>query len=206
MGLDMWIYGIKDISNENIPDGMTEDWYEENGYKIISSYDENDEEFNNMFHDMYKYSVVRNVEYTKTDLNSIKKDYDIDEDAEFSGMSFSSDGTEYRFSKWISENEYGNAYYNKDVFLTDEQLCKYDVKVLEKSLIYKAEELAYWRKEYDLQDLIYNEYCGHVYNCGFHLIDDDMMKKINRYLKSKDKSTQSINNDGYIAKMYSEWY
>ena len=36
MGLDMWMYGIKDISNEDIPDGMPESWYEENGYKLIT--------------------------------------------------------------------------------------------------------------------------------------------------------------------------
>lgn len=94
----------------------------------------------------------------------------------------------------------------KEILISDEELKKYDKQVIRKALIYKYDELAYWRKEYDLQDLIYNEYNGEVYNCGFHKIDDELMKKINKYLKLREMNKQSINDDGYIVKMYHEWY
>ena len=48
MGLDMWMYGIKDISGEEIPDGMPQEWYEEHNYKLITYY-EGDDDFDNMY-------------------------------------------------------------------------------------------------------------------------------------------------------------
>lgn len=193
MGLDMWMYGIKDISNDEIPDNMPESWYEEHDYKMIEHY-EDDNDFDNMYHDMYDYSVIRNVEYTETDFEKIKKDYNVNKDAYVSMLG--SDGV----------IGFSCRNYYKEVKISEDELNKYDKKVFRESLVYKADELAYWRKEYDLQDLIYNEYYGQIYNCGFHKIDDDMMKKINRYLRARNMSNQSINNDGYIAKMYHEWY
>lgn len=193
MGLDMWMYGIKDISNEDIPDGMPQEWYEEHDYEMIEHY-EDDDDFDNICHDMYNYSVIRNVEYTETDFEKIKEDYNVNKDAYISMLG----------SGGVIGFSCGNYY--KEVKISVDELKKYDKKVFRESLIYKADELAYWRKEYDLQDLIYNEYYGNIYNCGFHLIDDDMMKKINRYLKSRDMNKQRINNDGYVAKIYHEWY
>ena len=193
MGLDMWMYGIKDISNDEIPDGMPESWYEEHGYKMITHY-EDDNDFDNMFHDMYDYSVIRNVEYTETDFEKIKEDYNVKKEAHISMMS---GGGVIGFSC---------GEYHKQVKISEDELNKYDKKVFREAIIFKGDELAYWRKEYKLQELIYNKYYGNIYNCGFHEIDDDMMKKINRYLKSKDMDKQNINDDGYVAKMYHEWY
>ena len=192
MGLDMWMYGIKDISNENIPDGMPESWYEENGYKLITHYDD-DNDFEQMFHDMYAYSAERNVEYSETDFDKVKEDYGIKKEARIS---------------YFCGNAIGFSCkdYYKEIDITQEELDKYEKKVFHKAWIFKGDELAYWRKEYDLQDLIYNEYNGQIYNCGFHRLTKTMMTKINRYLKSRDMSKQNINSEDYVAKMYHEWY
>lgn len=193
MGLDMWMYGIKDISNEDIPDGMSQSWYEEeNGYKLITRYDD-DDDFEQMFHDMYDYSVERNVEYSETDFDKVKKDYGIKKEAYISYFGGSKIGFSCRD-------------YYKEIDITQDELDKYEKKVFHKALVYKADELAYWRKEYDLQDLIYREYHGQIYNCGLHRLTKSTMAKINRYLKSRDMSKQSINDEDYVAKMYHEWY
>lgn len=191
MGLDMWIYGIKDISNDEIPDNMPESWYINNDYKLIDKYEE--DEFDKLFHDMYKYSVVRNVIYTITDFDKIKKEYGINEKAYLCFMGHGKIGFQYKKSY-------------KEIAIEQDELDKYDKEITREALVYKADELAYWRKEYDLQDLIYNEYYGQIYNCGFHEIDDELMKKINKYLKSRKMDKQDINEDGYIVKMYHEWY
>lgn len=192
MGLDMWIYGIKDISNEDIPDDMPESWYEKNSYKLITHYDD-DNDFEQMFHDIYAYSAEKNVEYNETDYDKIKEDYGIKKEADIS---------------YFGHNtiEFSCKDYYKKIDISQDELDNYEKKVFHKALIFKGDELAYWRKEYDLQDLIYNEYNGDVYNCGFHKIDDELMKKINKYLKSKGMDKQSINDDGYVVKMYHEWY
>ena len=192
MGLDMWMYGIKDISNENIPDGMPESWYEENGYKLITHYDD-DKDFEQMFHDMYAYSAEKNVEYGETDYDKIKEDYGIKKEARISSFCGNTIG-------------FSCKDYYKEIDITHDELDKYEKKVFHKALIFKGDELAYWRKEYDLQDLIYNEYDGQIYNCGFHRLTKTMMTKINRYLKSRDMSKQNINSEDYVAKMYHEWY
>ena len=192
MGLDMWIYGIKDISNEDIPDGMPESWYEKNGYRLITHYDD-DDDFEQMFHDMYAYSAEKNVEYVEIDFDKIKEDYGIKKEAHLS---------------YFWHNTVGFSYkdYYKKIDISQNEWDNYEKKVFHKTLIFKGDELAYWRKEYDLQDLIYSEYNGDVYNCGFHKIDNELMKEINEYLKSRELDKQSINDDGYIAKMYHEWY
>ena len=192
MGLDMWMYGIKDISEENIPDSMPESWYEENGYKLITRY-ENDNDFDEMFHDMFEYSVERNVEYGETDYDKIKEDYGIKKEADIS---------------YFGGNTIGFSCkdYYKQIDISQDEWNSYDKKVFHKAFIFKGDELAYWRKEYDLQDLIYNEYNGQIHNCGFHRLTKKMMTKINRYLKSRDMSKQNINDEEYVAKMYHEWY
>ena len=192
MGLDMWMYGIKDISNEDIPDGMPESWYEENGYKLITHYDD-DNDFEQMFHDMCDYSTEKNVEYSETDFDKVKKDYGIKKEA---------------YLSYFGGNKIGFSCkdYYKEIDITQDELDKYEKKVFHKALVFKRDELAYWRKEYDLQNLIYNEYNGQIYNCGFHRLNKTMMTKINRYLKSRDMSKQNINSEDYVAKMYHEWY
>ena len=192
MGLDMWMYGIKDISNEDIPDGMPESWYEKNGYKLITHYDD-DSDFEQMFHDMYKYAVERNVEYSETDIEKIKDDYGIEKKAEVSYLGHDVIGFSYRD-------------YYKQISISKDEWDKYEKKVFHKALIFKGDEIAYWRKEYSLQELIYREYDGQIYNCGFHRLTKAMMTKINRYLKSRGMDKQNINSEDYIAKMYHEWY
>ena len=114
MGLDMWMYGIKDISEENIPDGMPESWYEENGYKLITRY-ENDNDFDEMFHDMFEYSVERNVEYGETDYDKIKEDYGIKKEARISSFCGNTIG-------------FSCKDYYKEIDITPEELDKYEKK------------------------------------------------------------------------------
>ena len=192
MGLDMWMYGIKDISDEEIPDNMPQEWYEEHDYKLITHY-ENDDDFDNMYGDMYIYSAIRNVEYIETDMEKLKKDYKIHENANLGSIIGGKLGFYYNKKSW-------------EIEISEDEIKKYDKKVFRKALIFKADELAYWRKEYNLQDLIYTGYHKEIYNCGFHELDDDLMEKINRYLEVNDMYKQNINDDGYIAKMYHEWY
>lgn len=198
MGLDMYIYGIKEINEKDIPENITEEWLDNNGYSYVQRYEDDDEdEFDKMYHDLYDYSVMKDVIFTDIDYDKIYKDYKLPKNAVLSGLK--SGGTFiFQYGK------YGEL--SKEVTISDEELKKYDKQVIRKALIYKYDELAYWRKEYDLQDLIYNEYNGEIYNCGFHKIDDELMKKINKYLKSRKMDKQSINDDGYIVKMYQEWY
>lgn len=201
MGLDMWIYGIKEINEKDIPENVTEEWLDDNDYSYVQQY-EDDDEFDKMYHDLYDYSIMKNVIFTDIDYDKIKEDNKLPKNAILAG--WQSDGT-FIFQYGIFHyGEYSKLI--KEVTISDEEFKKYDKQVIRKALIYKYDELAYWRKEYGLQDLIYNEYNGNVYNCGFHKIDDELMKKINKYLKLREMDEQSINDDGYIVKMYHEWY
>ena len=194
----MWIYGIKEINEKDIPENVTEEWLDDNGYSYVQQYEDDDEnEFDKMYHDLYDYSIMKNVIFTDIDYDKIKKDNKLSKNAMLAGWK----------SGGIFIFQYGKyGGLTKEVPISNEELKKYDKQVTRKALIYKYDELAYWRKEYDLQDLIYTGYHKEIYNCGFHELDNDLMEKINRYLEINDMDKQSINDDGYIAKMYHEWY
>ena len=191
MGLDMWIFGIKDVSNENIPDEMDSSCYEDNGYQVIDICTSYEEELR----DLLPYSVTKNVKSMLINMDKLKKDYNIPQEA--SVWLWGSDGV---IGFQCGED------YNKQITVSDGEMEKYYEQVLLQSLIFKCDELAYWRKYYDLQDLIHNEYCGEIYNCGYHKLDNELLKTINKFLEKNKQDTQSINDDGYVAKMYHEWY
>ena len=77
---------------------------------------------------------------------------------------------------------------------------------IKESYIFKKKELAYWRKYYDLQELIHEEYDGEVVNCGFHELTDGTIDDIVDFLVDNNESLQDILESGFAAKMYHEWY
>ena len=160
MGLDMWMYGIRDISNDDIPDGKTENWYNDRGYSVIDTNDYDEDELEELIGDLIPYCVERNVEYTLTDLKRIKKDYNIPEEAYLDmwggnllGFSWKVEENEKNDNEYVSYLEPYRGKNNAVIEIDD--IRKYDIKEVHKSFINKKDELAYWRKYYDLQDLIY---------------------------------------------------
>lgn len=89
MGLDMWIFGIKEINEKDIPENVTEKWLDDNDYSYVQQY-EDDDEFDKMYHDLYDYSIMKNVIFTDTDYDKIKKDYKLPKNATLAG--WKSDG------------------------------------------------------------------------------------------------------------------
>ena len=68
------------------------------------------------------------------------------------------------------------------------------------SYICKRKEVYYMRKEYEVQDSIYELYDGVIDNCGYHHMTEDMIDVVNECAGKKVLDTQA--NNLY----YHEWY
>ena len=198
MGLDMWIYGIKDIKDHIIPVNMPASWYYANDYSL-TQIDENDDDFIEKYADLEPYSVRRNVVYTKTDFEKIRADYNIPEDTIMGGYTNSMDGKSVKFRFYLDSKMF-------TVSLSKRELELYCVYIPIESFVFKKEELAYWRSLPDLQALIYKEYPNVIRNTGYHELDKDVLKKIVRWLTCYRFPLQKIKTAGYAAKMYHEWH
>ena len=198
MGLDMWIFGIKDIKDNIIPDNMPASWYYANDYSL-AQIDENDDDFVEKYADLEPYSVRRNVVYTKTDFEKIRADYNIPEDAIMGGYTNSMDRKSVIFHFYLDSKMF-------TVSLSKRALELYCLYIPIESFVFKKEELAYWRSLPDLQALIYEEYPNVIRNTGYHELDKDVLKKVVRWLTRYRFPQQKIKTAGYAAKMYHEWY
>ena len=62
--------------------------------------------------------------------------------------------------------------------------------------------MEYWRKNYDLQDWIYDNIEG-VDNCGYYVLDLDVVSEINYMF---DASIPAVKPSETEALFYHEWY
>lgn len=70
----------------------------------------------------------------------------------------------------------------------------YTVEREEECFVFAATPVAYWRKEYDLQELIDDSLGGIIQNTGFYLLDRKTVDRINRY------------NTEYCLAEFIEWF
>ena len=71
--------------------------------------------------------------------------------------------------------------------------------------VFKMSEVGYWRKAYDLQDEIHEEFNGQVENCGYYKCHPSTMLKINFYQTDHDLNVfEPLSDDECYV--YHEWY
>lgn len=147
--------------------------------------------------DLVPYSVVRTVDTKIIDYKKILSDNGYSADTPIGIGMISS--VEMGFSV-----KTGNGF--ESIFISTEDVnSKYMMSTVEKVLIYKAEMLAYWRKEYDLQNFFY-ENLDECDNVTFREIDEDLMNILLDYLDRNNMGHQDLEKTDFDAKMYYEWY
>lgn len=96
-------------------------------------------------------------------------------------------------------------FIEKKVVLSDEKYLSYTFEKPLDCYVFHREEAGYWRKDYGLQDLIYDMYAEKcresIENLGFHKMDDEMMREISEY--SGEKFDELSDDECYV---YHEWY
>lgn len=92
--------------------------------------------------------------------------------------------------------------------ITEQVNALYTVEREEECFVFAAAEVAYWRKEYDLQELIDDSLGGIVRSMGFYLLDRKTVDSINRY-NTENGLTEFIEwfePTETSALFYYEWY
>lgn len=70
---------------------------------------------------------------------------------------------------------------------------------------FKISEVAYWRKEYDLDNMLCKAYDGEVMNCGYHKLNDEMRKIILEHEAGK-LTAHDIEDTEDSVVCYHQWY
>lgn len=95
----------------------------------------------------------------------------------------------------------------RHITLTSEEIAeKYTVHEDERTLVFRREEIAYWRKHYGVQSFFYDA-LENVENTGYYLLSEDVLRQFNA--ASIEKSWDPlpvVAPDDDTALFYWEWY
>ena len=99
------------------------------------------------------------------------------------------------------DDKYFNVVFNDIKDNVDEFI---DIHVV-KCGYFKISEVAYWRKEYDLDEMLCKAYDGEVRNCGYHKLNDEMRKIILEH-ESGNIAECDIEDTEDSVVCYHQWY
>jgi hypothetical protein len=189
MGLDQYIFRVK---KPNLEDRVYT--HEELGNLCLhSAYLKDVAEAPELIEQLIPYAVVRNVEAQFINKAKIIEDYNLPDNAYISYMS--SVEVKYR-----GKDNDGN-----DISVTidyNEIEKKYIATEILPCYVWDAEEIQYWRKEYDLQDWIYQN-INNVQNTGYYILNAEMIRELNSLF---DEHLPKEDPDDESALFYWEWY
>ena len=200
MGLDMCVYKIRklDVSEAAQLQGKNISSLNKDSrsFVVISKEEALDENGNliPMFAQLSPY--LREVKLIDTffNLNQVQKDFGIPEDAEVSGLSCIGNVLTYCF-QW-KQGE-------KRVELSREECEKYTYEDAVEFYICGCTKLAYWRKEYRLQNKLYDLCPVDLENCGYYRCTDEMLAAMQEFEAFEDGIPECDSNE---AIFYWEWY
>ena len=185
MGLDMFLYRAKRLSDKAVK--------EIEGTEIYSKdYNYLNPEYESEFKSLLPFSRKVNVLVDYMDTDKIKKEFGIPADAHNTVQSFMRGMTKLGFN--YGDNEH------KDVSITDTDMKeKYTITKSEVRYVVELKEICYWRKNYELQDELYELCDEQIENCGYHAVNEEMLRVINKHTDST-----ITNKNGNL--FYHEWY
>lgn len=190
MGLDMYLYKCGHLDEDSLKkmEGQKYDTINANCVLIR----EKDAEDTAMYGDLLPFMDSINVQFEYLDEVKLRKDFNIPENAAITGLF--SDGKEEKYSF-----EGG-----KSITLPRSELeSKYKYYQLEKAYICSCEEVAYWRKEYDISDEFNNRH--KVENCGFYLTSYDELEDMDELFSCFPHGIPVARNQNEGI-FYHEWY
>lgn len=181
MGLDMYLEKITKVSEDELKGitGLHSDDILNKGYNVYSKEDMQREE--DLIAPIKNYLTAINYMETYIDIAAIKADNDIPKDAWISGEHGGKDGIGYSFMTKDDKHF--------QVELTTEDAEKYVITKETEGFVCKSENLAYWRKNYDLHETFEQRCETIVENCGYAPVPDDLL------LELIDNGEQITEND-----------
>jgi len=199
MGLDMWIYSGKKPEEDKIPEKPHAD--ELDKLRLNYYIKEDIEEDLYLLKDLLPICIEREGTADDIDWARLRKDYNVPETAHCGGWSNLVDSCIFNY--WDNDEKY-------TIDITDEKLDTYSIIRNVHFIITDLDEISYFRKEYGLQEDIYDvyhEYTGEdIQNCGYYHLTPEMIKELNERNKlfAKEYFGTFAENDDSLY--YHEWY
>lgn len=195
MGLDQYIYRLSKVGKDTIKklNGMNEDDIDWHDYMIVSK--ETMDKYPNCYSDILDILRPIQVKNTLIDIDRMEKDYHVD-GLRCRGTIMSYKGIVYEYVKKTPDGNHETI----SISLSEEQLKKYRYEKTVDSYICRRKEVYYMRKEYEVQDSIYELYDGAIENCGYHHMSEDMIHAVNECAGKKVLDPAATNL------FYYEWY
>ena len=189
MGLDMYLYKIKKIEDASRYNGRAE----EDIPFTVFNISENDPDFEPLFGQIADYLYPVSIDVEEFDEEKFTADFGIEPDDYQVSFCYGFDGAEFGYNS------------GKIIKLEPSEYIAYFRRVIRERLIADLDEVAYWRKEYDLQEDIH-EACGvQIENCGYYPLNDDMWEAIQRHDPDQYNNVY-LWNEGDSVIVYHEWY
>lgn len=191
MGLDQYIYRLKQVGDKTIKALQGKkveelDWHK---YLVMdkNGVDCKPEMYKDIMHLLRPIKLIESY----VDVEKLKKDAGVPEDWSLTCRSIM--GSEITYT-WGDLNGHISATVNKD----NEDKYVYEKEI--ESYICYCKEVYYTRKEYEIQDIMYDLYEGDIENCGYHHMSEDMIEALNEGEGKKVLDTDATNL------YYHEWY
>ena len=190
MGLDMYLYKFKKIDANKAKwfEGEFEKRINDFGYEVWDVVNEDEEEIEEIKDFLVRTKVYRTVwDYERFEKENNLKGWRLwsmsDMGSDKTTLNYTKDGQTKEFS--LTRTEY-NSYYKY-------KLCD--------CYIASYKEVDYWRKNYDLQELILDGHDYEIANCQYAKLTDEEVEAIE---SECGKSYPWLNDDE--AYVYMEWY
>jgi len=186
MGLDMYLYKIKKPSKEdfeifmnNVNHSFDEacrlgaEAYDDiedtdHGVMNILMYDDNE----GMYEDLLPYSIQTKVKRDFLNYKKIEKDFGVTENMELIGSWSKIEGIGFTYKDFETNEEI-------KVEISREDIPLYTLEKSEDALVFLLEDVAYWRKEHELNEDLCDAYAWtgrDVENCGYHKCNEEMVE------------------------------
>lgn len=215
MGLDQWLYCIQRLTKEEAIalegkryDEMIEDdsllLFRANEYPAE---EEDFDEIKSIFGYLTKVKLISSL----VRVEDLYRDKGVPEGYSVIGSSYRNGNMHLSFVKYP---EGGSEYeYSKlprvEIDVTNEEYNKYSYEEVEDYYVCKKEEIYYWRKNYELQDKLYEtavENGDQILNCGWHKCNEEMIMDIQNAISQEDNMRLVLNLPESEAYVYHEWY
>lgn len=201
MGLDMWVYRASRLTDkelaaiEGLP--LNEMWSKDIHTFVISEMEEEDKP---MYADIIPLCRIAKADVSYCDIAKMKEDlgYKPETFAYICYTSYKSNDAVDIGLRIEGEEE---TKYIRDINKDD-----YTIHKKEDTYVVKMKELAYWRKHYELQQALYDDYfsgIGHnIINCGYHKLNRAMFNDMIRMDGQKQLKGKRFTDKLF----YHEWY
>lgn len=199
MGLDVYAYRIRKVSDEEIKDiTSVEEVTARGGLEALpmATINESIANGNTEYRDLLPYLTVKFLDSTCLKIEEFCDALGIKDTDEIVGRSYSADAVSYSIRDVNTENKSRTVSFTKDEFLKG--FC--ETKPVEVG-IFEIENVGYWRKNSDLVDRMEEAYGDTITNCGYHEMNEEM---IEIYEEEAEHPVTDLSDDE--ALFFSIWY